>query len=164
MTTISIIVAADNQNGIGKENKLPWHIGEDLKNFKKITSGKPIIMGRKTWESLPFKPLPKRKNIVISSTPNYIAEGADVVISPEESLKECTQFDEVFVIGGSSIYAHFFPLAHFLYLTRVHNTFETDTKLLGFNPKEWELIEEKHFDQSENNSLSFSFLTYRKLQ
>ncbi|MDD4747261.1 MAG: dihydrofolate reductase [Salinivirgaceae bacterium] len=162
MTTISIIVAADNQNGIGKENKLPWHISEDLKNFKKVTSGKSIIMGRKTWESLPFKPLPKRKNIVITSDKNYIAEGATVVTSPKKAVEACSENEEVFIIGGAKIYKHFFAVANKLYLTRLHDTFDTDTTLEGFDPSEWILRNEEHFEKSENHPSAFSFLVYEK--
>ena len=164
MTTISIIVAADNKNGIGKENKLPWHISEDLKNFKKVTSGKSIIMGRKTWESLPFRPLPKRKNIVITSDVNYIAEGAIVVTSPQKAVEACTENEEVFIIGGAKIYKHFFAQADKLYLTRLHETFDTDIALEGFDPCEWNLMHEERFEKSENHPCAFSFLIYEKRQ
>ena len=162
MTTFSILVAADQNNGIGKNNQLPWHISQDLKNFKQLTKGKTVIMGRKTWESLPVKPLPNRTNIVISTQKNYYAEGAIVFNSIEKTHLFCQQFEEVFIIGGSQVYNLFFPLADKMYLTRVHAIFDTDTKLEGLDLENWLAIDEKKFELSENTPYSFSFITYQK--
>jgi dihydrofolate reductase len=162
MTTYSIIVAADENNGIGKNNQLPWHISEDLKNFKRLTTGKTILMGRKTWESLPIKPLPNRQNIVISSNPDYIATGAIVCKSIHQALEVCSQFQEVFIIGGAEIYRQFFPITHKLYLTRVFGIFDTDTALAGFDDKEWKLISDDTHKNSGNNSHNFSFLVFER--
>ena len=120
---IELIWAQDQKGGIGKDGKLPWHISEDLQNFKKITSGSPIIMGRKTWESLPFKPLPNRRNIVLSS--NQVDE-VETYCSVENCVKQLDNdsVDRVFIIGGESIYKAFYPKASVLHLTMVHE--ETD--------------------------------------
>ncbi|MGI6479023.1 MAG: dihydrofolate reductase [Salinivirgaceae bacterium] len=160
----SIIVAVDELNGIGINNKLPWHISDDLKNFKRITSGKDkaVLMGRKTWESLPIKPLPKRGNIVLSRNANYVAKGAKVVSTFETLIEHCLTFEEVFVIGGAQIYNMFMPLASKLYLTRVHSTFVTDTRLDSLNLDNWTLISEERHSKSEKNQYDFSFLVYEE--
>ena len=113
---IELIWAQDQNGGIGKDGKLPWHISEDLQNFKKITSGSPIIMGRKTWESLPFKPLPNRRNIVLSS--NQLND-IEAYYSVEDCVKKLDNdlVDKVFIIGGESIYKAFYSRASVLHLT-----------------------------------------------
>ncbi len=118
--TLSLIVAMAENGVIGKDNKLPWHISEDLKRFKKITMGHPIIMGRKTFESI-SKPLPGRQNIVISRDGAYHAEGATVAHSLAEALASCPPgAGEKFVIGGAAVFSEAFPLADRLYLTLIH--------------------------------------------
>jgi len=115
---IELIWAQDENGGIGKNGKLPWHISEDLQNFKKITAGFPIIMGRKTWESLPFKPLPRRRNIILSS---QAIKGAEVYNSIDDCCKklEGDSVEKIFVIGGRKIYESFYPRASVLHLTMV---------------------------------------------
>ncbi|HPW65987.1 MAG TPA: dihydrofolate reductase [Salinivirgaceae bacterium] len=160
---ISIIVALDELNGIGINNKLPWHISEDLKNFKRITSGegKAVLMGRKTWESLPTKPLPNRGNIVFSRDANYVADGAKVVSSLDTFIEHCLSYYwELHVIGGAQIYELFMPLASRLYITRVHSTFVTDTRLDCLNLDNWTLVSEERHSKSEKNPYDFSFLVY----
>lgn len=158
--TISIIVAFAENNVIGKDNSLIWHISDDLKRFKKLTSGHPIIMGRKTYESLPFKPLPKRKNIVISSQKELKFEGAIVVNNYEDALKECSLDDEVFICGGASIYKYFIDIADKMYITKVYDTFEGDTFFPKIDFEKWKIIShsEKMFD--ETSKLEFSFIDY----
>ena len=123
MITIDMIWAQDESGGIGKNGKLPWNISEDLQNFKKITLGHPIIMGRKTWESLPFKPLPKRRNIILSS------QKVDN-IEPYHSIDECLDalnnegIEKIFVIGGRSIYKSFYPKASGLHSTIISKSVE----------------------------------------
>ena len=150
------IIAAVAQNGIiGNQNKLIWYISADLKRFKKITSGHPLIMGRKTYESLPIQPLPKRTNIVISrSNPNF--PGAIIADSPEAALAHCPADTEIFISGGSQIYEQFLPLADKLYITVVHHDFEGDATFPEINFEEWTLIESQDFHQE----LSYSFKTY----
>ena len=120
---IELIWAQDQNGGIGKEGKLPWHIPQDLKNFKKITSGFPIIMGRKTWESLPFKPLPGRRNIVMSS---QMIKAVEVYNSIEKCCEKLTQdsIKKIFVIGGQSIYESFYSKASALHLTIINEDVE----------------------------------------
>jgi len=120
---IELIWAQDQNGGIGKDGKLPWHISEDLQNFKKITSGSPIIMGRKTWESLPFKPLPNRRNIVLSS--NQL-DDIEAYYSVEDCVKKLDNdlVDKVFIIGGESIYKAFYSRASVLHLTMVNEEAE----------------------------------------
>ena len=117
--TISLVVAASTNHVIGNQGDLPWRLGDDLKHFKRLTMGKPIVMGRLTWESI-GRALPGRQNIVITRQRGYVAEGADVVASPEEALEAVQRADEIMVIGGAQIYALFLPRADRIYLTRVH--------------------------------------------
>src|SRR5512138_3832696 len=112
---ISIIVAIAEDYGIGFQNELLWHIPDDLKRFKKLTLGNTIIMGKKTWESLPKKPLPGRKNVVITDDPQDVFEQAVTAYSIEDALKKCRNENEVFIIGGGSIYRQFMPVAERLY-------------------------------------------------
>jgi len=158
--TISIIVAFAENNVIGKDNSLIWHISEDLKRFKKLTSSHPIIMGRKTYESLPFKPLPRRKNIVITSQKDIDFKGAIVVNNYEDALKECSIYDEVFICGGASIYKYFIDLADKMYITKVYKTFEGDTFFPKINYEKWQLKNqsEKLFD--DKSELEYVFIDY----
>ena len=129
---IHLIWAQDTNGGIGKDGKLPWHVSEDLKNFKKITSQHPVIMGRKTWDSLPIKPLPNRRNIILS---NSIFEDLEVYNDVRLCIKELKQsnIEKVFVIGGTSIYEQFFEYATHLHVTIINiNTENIDT----FFPKD----------------------------
>lgn len=157
--TISIIAAIAENNVIGKDNDLIWHISEDLKRFKRLTSGHTIIMGRKTYESLPFKPLPKRKNIVIS-TKDIKFEGALIANSIENAIKLCEGEDEVFICGGATIYNYFIKLADKMYLTKVHHKFVGDTFFPVFSEINWkvESKSEKFYDQKSD--LNYSFIEY----
>ncbi len=159
--TISIIVAISENNVIGKNNDLIWHISEDLKRFKKLTSGHSIIMGRKTYESLPFKPLPKRKNIILSFK-DIKFEGAYVVNNLEDAIKLCEGEDEIFICGGAEIYKRFIPLVDKLYITKVHKKFEGDTFFPKINYNEWKLIERSKRLYDKNSDLDYTFLDYTK--
>jgi dihydrofolate reductase len=161
---ISIIVAIAGNNAIGKDNNLLWHLSDDLKRFKKITIGHNIIMGKKTYESLPVKPLPKRTNIVITDDPHDKYEGCITVYSIEEAMDFCNDQQESFIIGGGSIYRQFLPLADKLYITKVHKDFEADVYFPEIDPDEWELIDEGEVVTDENNLLEYSFLTYKRRQ
>ncbi len=140
---ISIIVAIAQNYAIGKDNQLLWHISEDLKRFKRITSGHRVIMGKKTYESLPFRPLPNRPNIIISDIPGDQYEGAVVVDSIEAALQYCNDGEESFIIGGGSIYKQFLEYANMLYLTVIHKDFEADIFFPEIDYNEWDLIEEE---------------------
>lgn len=160
---LSIIVAASTNMVIGKDNKLLWHIPSDLKNFKDLTFGKRVYMGRNTWESLPekYKPLPNRDNIVITRDKTYKANGA-AVITDLDMIKrafELSSFNlgyrEHFVIGGGEIYKELFPIAHKLYLTEVLTEVEGDTYLEGFNEEEW--VKTYESDIYEENGFKYRF-------
>ena len=158
--TISIIAAVAENNVIGKDNDLIWHISEDLKRFKRLTSGHVIIMGRKTYDSLPFKPLPNRKNIVISNRKHIEFPGAVVVNSFEDALKECEGEDEVFICGGATIYNYFINIADKLYLTKVHKKFEGDTFFPEIEYDKWELESKSEKLKDKKSGLDYTFLNF----
>ena len=153
---ISFVVAVSRNGVIGREGGLPWHISSDLKRFKEITMGKPVVMGRKTWESLPRKPLPGRRNIVITQQKDYRAEGADVVASPEAALLLVPDAPEVAVIGGGEIYRLFWPLVDRLYLTEVDLEVEGDTHFPAVDPAEWREIARELHPKGEKDTASFT--------
>ena len=160
--SISIIVAIAENNAIGKDNDLLWHISDDLKRFKKITSGHKIVMGKNTFLSLPVRPLPNRTSIVITDDRADNYEGCIMAYSIEDAMSKCGDNEECFIIGGGSIYTQFLPLADKLYLTKVDRSYEADTFFPEIRSDEWELIEqEDHIDEG-NNSLPFSFQTYTR--
>jgi dihydrofolate reductase len=145
MSRVALVVAVSRNGVIGRDGALPWHISSELKRFKAITMGKPIIMGRKTWDSLPRKPLSGRLNIVITRQPEFSADGATVVSSPEDALAAAKGAEEIAVIGGAEIYAMFFPRASRLYLTEVDLVVEGDAKFPSFDKALWkEVSKESH--------------------
>ncbi len=155
---INIIVAVAENGIIGGDNQLLWHISEDLKHFKKITSGHPVVMGRKTFESL-GRPLPNRQNIVITRSDIEI-EGCTVVHSLEEALSLFTPADKVFIIGGAQIYREALSLADRFYLTRVHKEYEGDTYFPEWDEKEWQMIDKEHFERGEKYEYPYTFEEY----
>lgn len=156
--TTSIIVAISQNNAIGKDNALLWNIPEDLKHFKNITSGHTIIMGRKTFESI-GRPLPKRRNIIITRDASYTHEGIEVVNSLIKALDTCKYEDEVFIIGGGEVYKQALPFADKLYVTHVEKEFEGDTFFPEINKDEWvEISNEEHFE----NEPPYKFTVYEK--
>jgi len=161
MKNISIIVAIAQNHAIGKDNKLLWHISEDLKRFKRITKGSKVIMGKNTYLSLPIRPLPNRENVVITDSEGDKFDGCTAVYSIDEALKFCNDTEESFIIGGASIYKQFLPFANKFYLTKVNKDFEADTFLeVDFN--DWKLIEEENIVDDSQNDFTYSFLTYVK--
>ena len=153
--SLSIIVAIAQNNAIGKNNQLLWHISADLKRFKQLTSGKTVILGRNTYLSLPVHPLPNRKKIVITDVVNEHFEGSITVYSIEEAIALCKQDEENFIIGGAMIYKQFLPLANKLYITKVFKEFEADTFFPPINFNEWkEVSRENLFDEKNNFSYS----------
>lgn len=161
--TISIIVAVAQNGAIGKENKLLWHISEDLKYFKRVTSGNPVVMGRKTWESI-GKPLPGRRNIVISRSLDSIP-GAEVFKSLEIALEDVKKSgaDEVFIIGGGEIYREALPFAHKLYLTKVHvNIEDADTFFPALDFGLWHELSRESFERGEKFEYPFEFVVLEK--
>ena len=158
--SISIIVAVAENYAIGKDNDLLWHISEDLKRFKKITSGHKIIMGKNTFLSLPIRPLPNRTSIVITDDPTDSYEGCIMAFSIEDAMSKCDESEECFIIGGGSIYKQFMPLADKLYITRVKRSYEADIFFPEIDEDEWKLIdEEEHIDEA-NDGLAFAFQVY----
>lgn len=160
---ISLIVAAANNNAIGKNGQMPWHLPGDMKHFKNITWGMPVIMGRKTFESL-GKALPGRKNIVITRQTNWNADGAVIVKNLEDALFVAKQTDakEVFVIGGGEIYRLAFEKTKRIYLTRVKAEPEGDTFFPQLDPKEWRLVNQQDHDADEKNKYAYSFQVWER--
>ena len=155
MSRISFVVAVSRNGVIGRDGGLPWHISTDLKRFKAITMGKPLIMGRKTWESLPKKPLPGRPNIVITRQKNFRAEGASVVSDSSSALAAAGQVEEVCVIGGGEIFDMFLPQTNRIYLTEVDLEVDGDTFFPALDPAQWiETAREIH-PRGPNDSASF---------
>ncbi len=146
---VSIIAAFTKNRVVGKDGALPWHLPEDMKLFKELTSGKTVIMGRKTYDSLPakFKPLPNRHNIVVSrSLESTSIAGVDVCPSVEAALEKAKSYGkEIFIIGGASIYQQALPYAAKMYLSQVKKEYEGDTYFPEFDVREWEIIETREF-------------------
>ncbi|MDR1745679.1 MAG: dihydrofolate reductase [Tannerella sp.] len=158
---ISIIVATDERRAIGKNGKLLWHLPGDLKYFKSVTNGHTVIMGRKTFDSLPNGALPGRKNIVISRNPDLRYENCMICGTVEEALAACDGEQEIFILGGESIYRQTLPLADKLYLTLVHAQFpDADHYFPAITASEWEETGRTKCPADEKNPYSHSFLTY----
>ncbi|MDQ0245514.1 dihydrofolate reductase [Bacillus fengqiuensis] len=159
---ISFLVAMDQNRVIGKDNKLPWHLPADLKYFKELTMGHPIVMGRKTYESI-GRPLPGRENIVITRDKDYTAEGCTVIhsISEVKELEE-KRNDELFVIGGAEIFEQTFSIADRLYITMIEAVFEGDTYFPDFNEDEWVVVSKEKGVKDERNVYEHYFLVYER--
>ena len=154
---LSISVAMAENRVIGIDNKMPWHISADLKYFKKITMGKPILMGRKTYESI-GRPLPGRQNIVSSRNPDYVQLGCEVYRSIDLAIDACSGKEELIIIGGASFYQAMLPKASHLYLTRIHETFEGDTFFPEFDLSEWCEIERVDVTDDDTVDFDYSFI------
>lgn len=157
---ISIIVAVAANGVIGDNNSLLWHISEDLRNFKRITSGHPVVMGRKTFESL-GRPLPNRTNVVVSRTVTEI-EGCRVAASLNEAIAMFPEDEEVFIIGGAQIYAQALDAADKLYLTRVEHDYEGDTSFPEWDTTRWRLTSREAFPRGEKYPYPFAFEEYER--
>lgn len=161
MATITLIAAAAQNNALGKDNDLVWHLPDDFRRFKKLTTGHYIIMGRKTFESFP-KPLPNRTHVVITRQKDYKADGAIIVHSLEEALREAKEDPQPFIIGGGEIYKQALDIADKIELTRVHGTFEADTYFPQFDTNQWKLTETQHHEKDDRHAFSFTYLTYER--
>ena len=159
---ISIIVAVSDDWGIGKDNELLWRISEDLKRFKRLTTGKTIIMGKKTWESLPKRPLPDRKNIVLTDMPHECIDCSITAYSIDDALSKCSPDEEIFVIGGGSIYSQFMPLADRLYITHVHLNAPADIYFPEIDLKIWKITWKEDFPLSEMNTVPYTYTLYER--
>jgi dihydrofolate reductase len=157
---ITIIVAVDSNNAIGYRNNLLVHLPGDLGRFKKITMGHCVIMGKKTWESLPKKPLAGRKNIVLTDNELDCFECAETARSIDEALKLCDQGKEVFIIGGGSVYRQFMPLADRLMVTHIHKQFRADTFFPAIDPEVWYIAEEEDHIADVAGGISFTYTIY----
>jgi dihydrofolate reductase len=161
VTRVSIVVATDEHGGIGLEGRLPWHLPNDLKRFKALTMGKPIVMGRRTFDSI-GRALPGRTNIVVSRQPGLRIDGCIVVGSLEAALEAAGEADEACVIGGAEIYRLALPVAETLHLTRVHATVGADTFFPAIDAAEWEEIYREECPADERHAYPYSFVTLRR--
>ena len=156
---IILIAAVAENNALGKNNDLLWHLPKDFKRFKEITSGHHIIMGRKTFESFP-KALPNRTHVIITRQKNYVSEGCIVVQDLEEAIAVCPKNEDIFVIGGGEIYSQSIHLADQLDITRVHHSFEADVYFPEIDPKIWELTSEVFNPKDEKHLYDYTFQTF----
>jgi dihydrofolate reductase len=154
-----IVVATDSQRGIGINNALPWRLPEDLAHFKRTTSGHPIVMGRKTFDSI-GRPLPNRRNIVITRNPEWRHEGVEAVSSLQAAI-ELAATEQIFVIGGAQIYAEALPYTDTLIVTEIGKSFACDAFFPEISPEEWREVA-REFHRSEQNGFDFAFVTYRR--
>lgn len=160
---LSIIVAAAENNVIGRDNGLVWRLSADLKRFKALTTGHTVLMGRKTYESV-GKALPNRRNIVISRNPDYKAVGCEVVRGVEEALELTKGEDEVFVTGGGTIYKELWDKADRLYLTVVHQECEGDTVIPSVDPEKWREVSREEYQADEKNEFDYTFINYERIK
>lgn len=160
LRNISIIVAIARNNAIGKDNKLLWHLSDDLKRFKKLTTGHTLIMGRNTFLSLPNGALPNRRHIVITDVPDESFEGCEMADSMELAIQLAGEQDECFVIGGGMVYAQFLPIAGKLYLTQVHKSFDADTFFPEIEFGQWKAIATEAVHSGEKNEYPHTYTEY----
>lgn len=161
MTRIHMIFARAANGVIGRDNTIPWRLPEDMARLKRLTTGWPVIMGRKTWDSLPvkFRPLPGRANIVITRQPDWHDAGAETAASLADALALCASSDEVWILGGAQIYAQAMPLAERIEVTEIAETIEGDAYAPVLGPEWREAAREDHVSV---NGMKFSFITYQK--
>lgn len=159
---ISIIVAVSDDWGIGKKNDLLWHIPEDMRRFKKLTMGKCIIMGKKTWVSLPKKPLPGRKNVVLTDIPHECIDCSVTAYSVEDAISKCGRDEEIFVIGGGSVYSQFMQIADRLYITHVHQKAPADVWFPVIDMRKWKVIEKEECVSEDDNRIPYSYVVYER--
>lgn len=160
MSLVSLVVAMADNGVIGVNGTLPWRVPDDLRRFKALTMGKPCIMGRRTWDSLPRKPLPGRHNIVVTRDPQFRADGASLVHSLQEALAIAAGAEEICIIGGAEIYRAALPLADRIHLTEIHANVEGDTRLALFDRAIWR--ESRREDHGAGEGPRFSFVTLER--
>jgi|SRR3989338_3039618 len=159
---ISIIAAMGKNRVIGNKGKLPWHMPADMKYYREKTKGKPVIMGRKTFDSMDNKPLPNRTNIIITHGTDYKAEGAIVVHSADEALMAAGNAEEVMIIGGSNIYKKFLPRANRIYLTIIEGVFEGDAFFPEYSITEWKEISYEEHERDKDNPYDYRFVVLER--
>ncbi|MBL7904822.1 MAG: dihydrofolate reductase [Bacteroidales bacterium] len=162
MKIISIIVAIASNNAIGKDNQLLWHIPDDLKRFKALTTGHTIVMGKRTFESLPVRPLPNRRSIVITDIAGETIPGCEMAYSIDDAISKMENGAENFIIGGGMVYRQFMPLAHKLYLTIVHKDFEADTFYPEIDYSEWVEESKETIDAGDSLGFAYSYIIYNR--
>ena len=156
---ITLIVARARNGVIGRDGKLPWQLPDDLAFFKRTTMGHPIVMGRRTWESI-GRPLPGRRNIVVSRRAGFLAGGAETVPSLDEALRLCADTEDVFVIGGAQLYAEALPRAGRLIVTEIDADFEGDTRWPAPDPAQWREAAREHLPPTGQRPFTMDFVTY----
>ena len=160
---ISLIVAMDRNGVIGKDGTIPWHLSSDLQHFRKITMGKPIVMGRKTHESI-GRPLPGRENIVVTRDGDFHAPGCTVLHAVEDVFNYCGGTDEIMIMGGADLYKQALDKAGRIYLTEVHTKLDGDTFFPKYDRESWEEVERYDFRADEKNEYDYSFVILEKNQ
>jgi dihydrofolate reductase len=159
--TVTIVVAASTSNVIGRNGGLPWRLPEDLRRFRQLTMGKPVVMGRRTFESI-GRPLPGRRNIVVSGRPELVLDGCEVVGSAGEAMAAAGVADEVMIIGGERIYREFLPRTDRIQMTRVHVSIDGDAFFPGLEPEEWQVVWSEPHPATKDQPLSFTFETLER--
>ena len=159
---ISIIAAVASDNGLGKDNELLWHIPGDLKRFKKLTLGHCVIMGKRTWLSLPRRPLPDRKNIVLTDIPGECIDCSITAYSVEDAVGKCGKGEEIFIIGGGSVYRQFMDIADRLLITHVHQTAPADTWFPEIDQDIWRIESKEDHESDDQGSPSYSYVIYER--
>ncbi|MSP53323.1 MAG: dihydrofolate reductase [Gammaproteobacteria bacterium] len=159
---LTAVVAIDENRAIGFENKLPWNMPADLQHFKKITLGKPILMGRKTYESI-GRPLPKRRNVIISRDPNFTIEGCEVYVSIDAALTALNDCPEVMLIGGAQLFSQLLSKLTHLELTIIHHKFKGDTYFPEIDFRQWYEVACETYQADEQNPYAYTFLSYAKI-
>jgi dihydrofolate reductase len=160
---ISIIVAVAKNNAIGKDNKLLWHLSADLKRFKKLTSGRTIVMGKNTYYSLPGRPLPNRRHIILTDVKDEVIDDCIMAYSIEDAIAKMDTGEENFIIGGASVYRQFLSIADKLYITWVHHEFEADTFFPELDLNHWKIILKEDFSETDqNNPFPYSYVIYER--
>jgi dihydrofolate reductase len=158
---LTLIVARARNGVIGRAGTLPWRLPEDLAFFKRTTMGHPLVMGRKTWDSI-GRPLPGRRSIVVTRNPSFSARGADAVPSLETALQAAGDVPEVFVVGGAELYAAAEPIAQRMIVTEIDADFEGETLFPAPDPQHWEAVERDHHDATPDRPFAFDWVTYHR--
>ncbi|WP_235585225.1 type 3 dihydrofolate reductase [Thiomicrospira sp. XS5] len=161
---ISLIAAMDRNLAIGADNQMPWHLPDDLKFFKANTLDKPVIMGRKTFESIGSKPLPKRRNLVISRRTDFAAPGAEVFDSLETAVRSCSDAAEIIIMGGGELYRQMLPYANKLYVTLVDAEVSGDTHFPQWSAQEWREVSREKHPQDERHAFAFEFVVLERIK
>ncbi|GAB6070747.1 type 3 dihydrofolate reductase [Thiomicrorhabdus hydrogeniphila] len=160
---IAMIAAMANNRVIGLDNDMPWHLPDDLKFFKSVTTGKPVIMGRKTFESIGSRPLPNRPNFVISRQAGFNAPGASVFSSVDDALAELSNAEEVIIMGGGQLYKEMLVKADTLYLTQIEANIDGDTFFPDWTQMQWKEVAREHHDADERHQYAFDFVTLQRV-